>query len=94
MGIMEMRAAAEAVNKINGLMTQLDRARGELKMINAHGKIGTAWDVEIVLKRGTGGYHDQNVCVTVRIPIGIVQQQAVYKVAALEREIISLGGTP
>lgn len=93
MGISEMRATAEAVAKIDRLMNQLAHARNELKLVNAHGKAGTFWDAQVTLKRGSGGYHDQDVSVIVRIPLGVVQQQAVYKVAALEREIISLGGS-
>lgn len=91
----ELSAARAVINRAEELLRvseKLKIARARLALLNQHGKTGTTWTTKIILKERTGSWSDDSVSLSVSIPFGVIQQQAVYAVAKLERMLIRAGG--
>lgn len=87
----EMQDVARRVERIASLRNRLTEIEKKLALINRLGP-GKEWEVPIRLK--DGGHYDRPTEIFITVPFGVVQQQAVNRVAAVQREIIQLGGIP
>ena len=86
----EFAAEHERRSKITTLRHELKKARDNLDFANKHGTAKT-WVADLGFKKSE--WINEKTSLTVTIPFGVVQQQMVNAVAALEREIVKLGGT-
>lgn len=95
----DLKAAASLADKIEGALAKLKIAQENLDLLNKHRpdlKYTNVWDhgwtVELMLKKGDGGWGNHDRTVKVRVPFGVAQQQLVYAVEAARREVLALGG--
>lgn len=95
MNLVQMEEAGERAARIRELLRQLDNAQHDLKLLNTYKDPSTRpsyhWQQKLVLK--SGDRYTSDVSILVEIPFGVAQQQCVYRVEALRREIILLGGS-
>lgn len=91
MNLAQMQEIAHRAQRIDTLRQALAAAKRNLALINKHGP-GKVWNPEIQLK-APEPYRGGEVAIRVTIPFGVVQQQALYEVQRIRREIIQLGGS-
>jgi hypothetical protein len=95
MNIEAMEEISRRVARIHGLREELKRAEEKLKLLNRcvdPAKRDTyAWRPSLILQKAEGSYGTREISVSVDLPFGVVQQQCVYEVERIKREIILLG---
>lgn len=88
----EMKAAGEKASRIQGALERLKDAERTLKLVNDYAakSPGSVWSPDLTLGKGSGYYRDP--VITVRIPIGFIQRQAIDAVHEARRAVVQAGG--
>lgn len=90
----DMEAAAARLERLKAAESAMARAWSDLhacnKLAAEKGK-DAGWDTNFTLK-ASNGYYNSAHTVSVRIPIGVVQQALVTRVMQAERLVVALGG--
>lgn len=87
----EFHAEATRRQEIKALQEKLKSARENLAFVNKHGT-GKTWVADLAFKKSE--WINEKTSLVVTIPFGVIQQQMVYEVSRLEREIRMRGGQP
>ncbi len=88
----QMRDVARRLDAIDRLKKEIAKDREELAFVNKHAVTGKTYRVFVKLKGEQ--FYNEKTEVSIELESGIVQQHFILKIAALQRKIISLGGTP
>lgn len=88
----ELREAADKLATIETKRKYLQDAQNELRLINRFVAENKTWTVDLELEP-SNRYGYNRITTQFKIPIAMVQQQAVDKVRAAERELVLAGGT-
>lgn len=88
----EMKAAGEKAAQIQSALERLKIAENTLKLVNDYAaKNGNAcWSPDLTLGKRNGYYRDP--VITVRIPMGFIQRQAIDAVHEARRAVVQAGG--
>ncbi len=89
--IEQLEEQGKQVRIIAQAVKALLKAEEVLSLVNKHGKEGTVWRPKLRLKDHTGGYYNNEICIELEIPFGVVQQQAIYQVDKAKRNAVMAG---
>ena len=88
----EMKAAGEKASRIQSALGRLKEVERTLDLVNDYAakSPGSVWTPDLTLGKSNGYYRDP--VITVRIPMGFIQRQAIDAVHEARRAVVQAGG--